>query len=232
MIFSVFKRAAAPIEQSAPASAPAESSKVVAQVSQRTSNLGREAAEVRGVLDDTQKLASAQATAVHALAQQLQEVVRAQTGIADEVDRGMASVAQVGDAVGKVGTEVGGIIETLREVSDAAQQITQIALQTRLVAFNASVEAKRAGEAGRGFGVVADAVKDLAAKVESSSKAIMSTVAQLGSRVDLLSREVSRDASADSGVQRALMCSRVCSASSAPAMAAARSAAGWSRGCR
>ena len=50
------------------------------------------------------------------------------------------------------GGEVGGIVETLRRVADAAGQITQIALQTRLVAFNASVEAKRAGEAGRGFG--------------------------------------------------------------------------------
>ena len=71
------------------------------------------------------------------------------------------------------------MVSTLREVAQAAESITQIALQTRLVAFNASVEAKRAGEAGRGFGVVADAVKDLAGKVESSSKEIMRTVGVL-----------------------------------------------------
>jgi methyl-accepting chemotaxis protein len=65
-------------------------------------------------------------------------------------------------------------------------------LQTRLVAFNASVEAKRAGEAGRGFGVVADAVKDLAGKVERSSKAIMGTVGQLDTRIAALSREITR----------------------------------------
>jgi len=63
-------------------------------------------------------------------------------------------------------------------------------LRTRLVAFNASVEAKRAGEAGRSFGVVADAVKDLAAKVEASSKEIMSTVNHLDARIDVLSREL------------------------------------------
>ena len=97
-------------------------------------------------------------------------------------------------------------VDTLQQVSAAAQEITQIALQTRLVAFNASVEAKRAGEAGRGFGVVADAVKDLAGKVELSSKAIMGTVAALGGRIDALSREVSRDAAgtAQGGVHRAL----------------------------
>jgi methyl-accepting chemotaxis protein len=75
-------------------------------------------------------------------------------------------------------------------VGEAAGQITQIALQTRLVAFNASVEAKRAGEAGRGFGVVADAVKDLAAQVEASSKHIMGTMGQLDTRIAALAREI------------------------------------------
>ena len=167
--------------------------RLVGVFSERSSDLGREAAEVRGVLDDTQKTAAAQAAAVQALAQGLQEVVRSQDGIAEEVNLGLRAVTQVGDAVAGVADEVSGIVDTLQEVSDAAQQITQIALQTRLVAFNASVEAKRAGEAGRGFAVVADAVKDLAAQVESSSKAIMGTVKQLGGRIDTLAREISRE---------------------------------------
>jgi methyl-accepting chemotaxis protein len=84
-------------------------------------------------------------------------------------------------------------VTTLRDVSRAAESITQIALQTRLVAFNASVEAKRAGEAGRGFGVVADAVKDLAGKVEQSSKDIMRTIGLLDTRIDALAREIRID---------------------------------------
>jgi methyl-accepting chemotaxis protein len=92
----------------------------------------------------------------------------------------------------RFGGEVAGIVQTLREVAEAAGDITQIALQTRLVAFNASVEAKRAGEAGRGFGVVADAVKDLAARVEQSSKLIMSTVGHLDERIGALAREIQR----------------------------------------
>ena len=85
------------------------------------------------------------------------------------------------------------IVQVLHEVSAAAGDITQIALQTRLVAFNASVEAKRAGEAGRGFGVVADAVKDLAGRVEVSSKTIMGTLAQLDQRIEAFSREIRID---------------------------------------
>lgn len=77
----------------------------------------------------------------------------------------------------------------MRDVARAAESITEIALQTRLVAFNVSVEAKRAGDAGRGFGVVADAVKDLAGKVGFSSKEIMRTVGVLDKRIDALARE-------------------------------------------
>jgi methyl-accepting chemotaxis protein len=60
------------------------------------------------------------------------------------------------------------------------------------------VEAKRAGDAGRGFGVVADAVKDLAGKVETTSKAIMSTVGQLDERIEAFSRDLRFDETADS----------------------------------
>lgn len=195
-VFRRNTRAARPAEAAEPAIERSGSSdlvRAITTISQRSSSLGREAAEVRGVLDDTQKLAATQAQAIQALARQLADVVKAQNGIGVEVAQGLAAVAQVGDAVQVVGVEVNNIVATLREVSDAAQQITQIALQTRLVAFNASVEAKRAGDAGRGFGVVADAVKALAAQVEGSSKAIMGTVQQLGGRIDALAREVSRE---------------------------------------
>jgi len=213
-MFAAFKRNVDPAPCAAPspdAGAPTEAAaaharRAVQTISQRASTLGREAAEVRGVLDDTQKIAIAQAAAVQLLTEQLQQVVQAQAGITKEVELGLQAVGQVGDAVQGVGVEVSGIVQTLRQVSGAAQQITQIALQTRLVAFNASVEAKRAGEAGRGFAVVADAVKDLAGQVESSSKAIMGTVKQLDQRIAALSREVSREAGSESdgGVHRAL----------------------------
>ena len=177
----------------AAAATPTLGLQTISTLSRQASTLGREAAEVRGVLDDTQKVATAQAQALQALTRQLHDVVSSQAAIAEESQRGLQAVGRVGDAVQGVSTEVGGIVETLRQVSDAAGQITQIALQTRLVAFNASVEAKRAGEAGRGFGVVADAVKDLAAKVETSSKHIMGTVGQLDGRIAALAREISRD---------------------------------------
>lgn len=162
----------------------------VQTIAQQASRLGRDAAEVRGLIDDTARLNRRQTEAVEALATRLGEVQRAQRGIGDTTRDSLCAVEHAREAVAQVGTEVGGIVDTLRQVAEAAGQITRIALQTRLVAFNASVEAKRAGEAGRGFGVVADAVKDLSAQVEASSKAILGTMAELDSRIGALAREI------------------------------------------
>jgi len=172
----------------------------LAQTLQQDSNgLGMEAAELRGTLEDASGVARRQAEAFGSLVTQLQDIGQAQQRIHEVSHQSLKSVEQARDGVGHVGREVGGVLESLHEVAEAAKQITQIALQTRLVAFNASVEAKRAGEAGRGFSVVADAVKDLATQVEDTSKAIMGTVSLLDERIQSLSRDLlSTDESVES----------------------------------
>lgn len=202
MSFLFRKRRAEPTMADAPgasaaAAATAEASRCEQQTRQvidtmalQSSRLGKEAAELRGLIEDSTKASALQAHTLSQLATQVSEVNTAQHQIAQVSSGSTAAVDRARQAVEAIGTEVGGIVATLREVSDAAGTITQIALQTRLVAFNASVEAKRAGEAGRGFGVVADAVKDLAAKVESSSKDIMRTVSELDKRIDVLAKEI------------------------------------------
>lgn len=186
----MFARAKRPLEAAAPPPpARSEAHAVVEQLGRHASTLGHDAAEVRGVIDDGARMANAQAASLQALAVQLQQVLQGQGAIGQQVAHGRDAARGAREAVQALGAEVQAIVASLRQVAEAAGQITQIALQTRLVAFNASVEAKRAGDAGRGFGVVADAVKDLAARVETSSKHIMGTVGTLESRIDVLARE-------------------------------------------
>lgn len=170
---------------------------LAATLQRDTSGLGREAAELRGTLEDTASAAQRQSATLSELVAQLQDIARSQDQIHAETASSLSSMQQARDTVSHVGREVAGVVETLHQVSDAARQITQVALQTRLVAFNASVEAKRAGEAGAGFSVVADAVKDLSTQVESISKAIMSTVAQLDQRVLSLASDLSAEEDAE-----------------------------------
>jgi methyl-accepting chemotaxis protein len=191
--------AAAPVPRPEAPSPQLDARGLIEGISREASSLGRDAAEVRGAIDDTIKAAGAQAQKVQALAQQLGEVTQGQHAIVDETGASTQAVERARHAIADVGSEVSGIVDTLRDVSGAAGQITKIALQTRLVAFNASVEAKRAGEAGRGFSVVADAVRELASKVDESSRRIMETVGQLDERIETLAREIQRQ---DSGQQQ------------------------------
>jgi methyl-accepting chemotaxis protein len=176
---------------------------VVKRLARSISTVGKDAAEVRGALEDTQRVVQLQGQAMQALAQQLQQIGQAQTAITAATDQSTAAVQRARGALGVVGGEVVGMASTLAQVSDAAAEITKISLQTRLVAFNAAVEAKHAGDAGRGFAVVAEAVKALAGQVESSSKAIVSAIATLQSRIDRFSNELTDNPAKPSAIHAA-----------------------------
>jgi methyl-accepting chemotaxis protein len=174
----------------APAPAGPDYTAAIGDIAKQATELGRGAAELDGVIEDVVASSTRQVDEIGQLTADMQAMVQSNRAIEASGDAGRVAVGQARDAVAHVGEGVLGVVTSLRDVARAATDITQIALQTRLVAFNATVEAKRAGEAGAGFAVVAEAVKDLASKVEQSSKLIMSTVTQLDARIDSLAASI------------------------------------------
>ena len=187
------------------AGAAQASARMVEGFAHQAADVGRYGAEVHAVVEDVSAQCKSNAAQMRALAGEIDAVVGSTDEIVTTAGSGQAQMRDVRAAVARVADGVSGVIDTLGQVSGAAQEITQIALQTRLVAFNATVEAKRAGEAGLGFAVVAEAVKELATKVGQSSTQIMATVEQLDRRIAELAAQItSRSGPRDSAFQVSL----------------------------
>ncbi|WP_117149724.1 methyl-accepting chemotaxis protein [Pseudomonas coronafaciens] len=97
------------------------------------------------------------------------------------VDETVSAINLMVSKVQVTSTEVQGLALMATDISKVLDVIRAIAEQTNLLALNAAIEAARAGEAGRGFAVVADEVRALAHRTQQSTQEIEQMVSSIQS---------------------------------------------------
>src|SRR5574343_1602136 len=82
-------------------------------------------------------------------------------------------------AVKEMADSVNNFVQNTESITQMTREVKDIAEQTNLLALNAAIEAARAGEQGRGFAVVADEVRALANRTQTSTEEIQAMIAKL-----------------------------------------------------
>ncbi|MBK8526271.1 MAG: methyl-accepting chemotaxis protein [Rubrivivax sp.] len=164
---------------------------VVSGVRHNAESVATASAQIAQGNNDLSGRTEAQASALQETAASMEELGATVRHNADNALQANQLAKTASTVAVRGGEVVGQVVDTMKRINEASQQIADIigvidsiAFQTNILALNAAVEAARAGEQGRGFAVVASEVRSLAGRSADAAKEIKTLINASVERVE------------------------------------------------
>ena len=167
-------------------------STIAQQANQISSNVQAETENVATAINEMSMTASEVASNAQLAADSTHHADKEADKSASVVDNAMKKISELSSELAATEEVAKGLQVSSSKIGQILDVIVGIADQTNLLALNAAIEAARAGEAGRGFAVVADEVRTLASRTQASTSEINLIIDAIRSAIDSVNASVAR----------------------------------------